>query len=374
VRVDRLSFRQFRNITEIDFTPGPVLNYFVGDNAQGKTSIIEGIFHISTLRSFRTATTLDLIQRGHESAQLEAHVSSISGKTSQKNLKVRLSKGHRQLTLNEKQVSPSKFVGQVRTVVFSPESLGAIKFGPDLRRELVDQAVYQISSEAPLAFTRFSKALRQRNACLKQIKMGLIVPNKGRGILESLDAGFLQAATEITFLRLRFLDTILPHAQETLSLIMGEKCSLEFAYESHDEPWKERNLEAIHQRLKDEILDSSRRISEEALGVTLTGPHRHDLSFLFNGNDSRIFCSQGQQRALILSFKIAEIVYHGKAFESYPLLLLDDVLSEFDEKKRRFLVDFLRAHNAQTFLTTTDHTQVLQGCSVFHVEAGRLKT
>jgi DNA replication and repair protein RecF len=373
VRVDRLVLRQFRNIKSIDFKPGQILNFFVGDNAQGKTSLIEGIFHISTLRSFRTATTHDLIQFNHEAAQLEAHVSSIRGKSTAKDLKVRIHKGHRQLTLNDKIVSPKQFIGQIKTVVFSPESLAAIKSGPDLRRELVDQAVFQISSEAPIAQSRFSKALRQRNACLRQIKTGLITPKKGRAILESLEEGYLSAATELTYLRLKFLRDILPHTQQTLSQILGEKTSLDFAYESHDQPWNERNLEAIYGRLKGELEDSTRRVAEDALGVSLSGPHRHDLSFLFNGNDSRIFCSQGQQRALILSFKIAEIVYHGKAFESYPLLLLDDVLSEFDEKKRRFLVDFLRSYEAQTFLTTTDHTQVLQGCSVFHIEAGQLK-
>ena len=126
-------------------------------------------------------------------------------------------------------------------------------------------------------------------------------------------------------------------------------------------------------RIKTEISAENIRIAEEVLGITLAGPHRHDLNFLFNGKDSKIYCSQGQQRALILSFKMAEIVYHDQAFGSCPLLLLDDVLSEFDENKRRYLVDFLRTSRAQTFLTTTDRTQLAwPECSEFQMDGGRL--
>jgi recombinational DNA repair ATPase RecF len=154
------------------------------------------------------------------------------------------------------------------------------------------------------------------------------------------------------------LDRIFVKTEAILGKITGEAVTLKFQYQSGQKPWTQRGLKEIQGRLCDELLAPDRVRAEVATGITLTGPHRHDLSFLFNGNDSRIFCSQGQQRALILAFKIAEIVYHSEAFGSYPLLLLDDVLSEFDESKRRFLIEFLQSNEAQTFLTTTDQSHL----------------
>jgi DNA replication and repair protein RecF len=377
VRLKRLRLSHFRNIANVDFEPTDALNFFVGDNAQGKTSLIEGIFFLSTLRSFRTTKTVDLIQTGEPAFQLEANVDTKSA-FPQKNpqtldLKIRAGTVERKVWLNGKATTASKFAGRLKVVVFSPESLSAIKSGPEARRELVDTAVFQISEQGAVAQAQFARALRQRNAALKQIRDGQISPQKGRQVIESLDLGFVNLAAEVTTERLKLLDEIFVLQQEVLSSILGHKIDLKFTYPSGGREWTQRGLDQVRARLIAELDDPTRRATEEALGVTLTGPHRHDLAFLFNGNDSRIFCSQGQQRALILAFKIAEIVYHSKVFASHPLLLLDDVLSEFDEQKRRFLIDFLRKHDAQTFLTTTDSTQALQGCSICRVTAGRIE-
>ena len=194
----------------------------------------------------------------------------------------------------------------------------------------------------------------------------------GQRLLEGIDESYIVAASKLIFARLFFLGELYPFFNEVLSQILGTKSEAQVLYKSADEPWSLTTEEQARRRLRDELNDSIRRVAEESLGATLTGPHRHDISILFNGNDSRFFCSQGQQRALILAFKIAEIMYHRKAFESYPLLLLDDVLSEFDEKKRGFLIEFLRNNEAQTFLTTTDQTQAPNGSSLFKIKEGMI--
>jgi DNA replication and repair protein RecF len=370
VRLSKLSLRQFRNLTHLEFEPGPVLNVIYGDNAQGKTSILEAIYFLSTLSSFRTGKVSDLIQFETGAFQLSGQ---LAGRKQMPplDLKVRVDNGQRVTSVNEKAVSSRQFVSQLKTVIFSPESLGAIKFGPDQRRTLIDQAVFQLLGTAAEAQMSFSRALKQRNACLKQLRDGEIDLKQGHALLESLDEVFLKAAAEVTFYRLQFLDDILPQMQEILCKIIGQQCMLDVLYESGEKAWTERSFEAVSARLREELEAPTRRVAEVALGSTLTGPHRHDITLLFNENDSRIYCSQGQQRALILSFKMAETVYHSKVFESFPLLLLDDVLSEFDEKKREFLIEFLRANEAQTFLTTTDQARFLQGCS-FRIEAGQI--
>jgi DNA replication and repair protein RecF len=373
VRLKKFSLRQFRNINEIEINPDKALNVFIGENAQGKTSLLEGIYFLSTLKSFRPGKLTDLTKVGSDRFQVEGilNIDGVANQTT--DLKVRFEELKKKTYLNEKLIPAGKFISTLRVVVFSPDSLAAIKYGPELRRELIDQAVFQISKKAAQAQEFYAHAVRQRNACLKQIKNGILEKNQGREVLGSLEPAFLRLASEVTYYRLEFLDSIKESMAEIVTKIMGTTVNLDFAYKSEEKNWEERGYSAIHDRLLRELEIIGRRASEEAIGLSLVGPHRHDLAFVFNQSDSRIYCSQGQQRALILSFKMAEIVYHGKAFDSYPLLLLDDVLSEFDEKKQNFLVDFLRDHEAQTFLTTTDQTQILSGCQMFHLTAGTLK-
>lgn len=325
---------------------------------------------LSALKSFRPGKILDVVKNDTEGCQIEAHTSYSDLSTS--HLKYRIAGKSRQLSVDNQSSKPSDFVRKLRVVLFSPESLDAIKSGPDSRRQLVDQALAQVSPSANIAQGQFTRALRQRNACLKAIKQGRLSQHQGRMTLESLDPSYLQLSTDIIGERLCFLDNIREDTQNTLEAILGQKVTLDFSYRSQDSQWKERSPEDIKERLTQELNDPQRRLGEEALGTTLTGPHRHDLGFVFSGNDSRIFCSQGQQRALILSFKMAEIVYHHKVFGSYPIFLLDDVLSEFDAQKRRYLVEFLGMSQAQTFLTTTDQIEVSEGYSDFHIRNGSL--
>ncbi len=371
MKVSRIKIRQFRNLQSIEVVPDKILNVLVGDNGQGKTSFVEALYYLSTLKSFRTGKTSDLVQKDQNGFLIEADVQTSSnlGMT----LNVRVVDKVRTLFLNEKPTSSSKFATKLRAVVFSPESLASIKSGPEARRDLIDQAAYQLSERAAQAQRDFSRALRQRNACLKQVKNGELTPEMGEDILGSLEYNFLSTGAEVIEERLLLLDKIFPKIDGILEKITGVKDSLKFSYQSGQRPWIERKKDKILDRLRHELNSVERRHAERSSGVTLTGPHRHDVSFLFNENDSRIFCSQGQQRAFILAFKIAEIVYHSEAFGSYPLLLLDDVLSEFDEHKRRFLIEFLRNNEAQTFLTTTDQTHFLKDSRVFQVEAGRVQ-
>jgi DNA replication and repair protein RecF len=371
VRISQLKIRNFRNLSDINLKPNKILNILVGDNGQGKTSLIEGIFFLSALKSFRTGKVTDLVQHNQNGFLIDGRVETETA-VSSIDLKIKIEDKARKLFVNEKPTTASNFISKLRTVVFSPESLASIKLGPEARRDLVDHGVIQISEDAAKGHLEFLRVLRQRNACLKQIRDGDLAIGSGEDILESLDPLFLNAATTVTAERLKFLDYLFSKIENLLEEITGESNTLQFSYKSSKGPWLERtNSELLH-RLRDELKSLDRVQAERSAGVTLTGPHRHDVTFLFNGNDSRIYCSQGQQRAVILAFKIAEIVYHSETFGSYPLLLLDDVLSEFDETKRRFLIELLCKNEAQTFLTTTDHNHYLEGSAVFTVDAGRV--
>jgi DNA replication and repair protein RecF len=375
MRLSHLSLRNFRNISTLEINPHQTLNFFVGENAQGKTSLIEAIYLLSTLKSFRTGKLADLIQMSDGETPVGANVVGLVAgerKLSELVLKVRLAAHERKVSINDKLTTSTKFVGNLRTVLFSPESLTAIKGGPEQRRDLIDQASLQIIPNAYQMQKDFSHALKQRNALLRQMRDGEMSREVGSPLLAGIDETYMMAASNVIYARLFFLTEIEPFFNESLSQILGQKAQAQVIYKSADVPWDVADLGKIKSRLCAELIHSTRRVAEESLGSTLTGPHRHDISILFNGNDSRFFCSQGQQRALILAFKIAEIMYHRKAFESYPLLLLDDVLSEFDENKRGFLIEFLRSNEAQTFLTTTDQTQAPHGSSLFKIKDGKI--
>ena len=167
MKLSKLSLRNFRNISELEVEPHQTLNFFVGENAQGKTSLIEAVYLLSTLKSFRTGRLADLIQMTeNNSLKGSTVIGEVIGekKTSDFTLKVRLGAHERKALINEKPTTSSKFVGHLRTVIFSPESLATIKGGPDQRRELIDLASLQIIPNAHQIQRDFSHALRQRNA------------------------------------------------------------------------------------------------------------------------------------------------------------------------------------------------------------------
>jgi len=379
MRLERFVARQFRNLNSVELACEPKLNVLIGHNAQGKTNIIEGLHVLSTLSSFRHATTTQLIQEGFEESQLEGRVYVDNKVDKFHDLRVRLAGVRRSCSVDDKIVDPGRYTTYLKAVVFSPESLMAIKTGPEARRDLLDEALAQVSSSAVQARWEFTKTLKQRNALLKQLKNELISLNYAREMLETLDLFYIDASSRLTWERQNILLALQPIALETLAQILGEPdTALLIEYTDSQESWFNAvSLDQVKQRFLVAVSDEKRRRAEEALGTTLTGPHRHDVRFVFNGKDSRIFASQGQQRALILAFKIAEIVYHGSTFGSFPILLLDDVLSELDEKKRNYLIEFLRSNEAQTFVTTTDleSAELLNReshCAVFRVEQGKV--
>lgn len=289
-----------------------------------------------------------------------------------KSLSVGFSEDQKSFSVNEVKTTPGKFKKNLSVIVFSPESLASIKSGPEARRDLVDEALFQTSESASTSIDLFKRALRQRNALLRQ----LLDQPGDVGLLETLEVltdQFVTLAAKLTSERLSFLKKIRPLLETSLRTIMGDKTlGFSFRYLVSDEEATDWNEEQVFERITRRIKDPNIRAGELSLGASLVGPHKHHVSFLFNENDSRIFCSQGQQRAVILAFKMSEMVYHDQALKTSPVLLLDDVLSEFDVERRKFLIGYLGTAQTQTFLTTTDETRILDGAQEFRIDRGRL--
>ena len=381
MQIHRLIVQQFRNLESKEIEFSPTVNMFVGGNGQGKSNLLEAICLLSYGKSFRFTQSQDFLRlkEGQRSpaSHLRGHISR-NGLHDQ--IDLTLKKSSKQFLINEKRVSSTQMAKKFPVVLFSPESLNAIKSGPDQRRQLIDEALVFHKPEALSVLNNFKRALKSRNKLLKTLLKGEINEIDFERTFESLNISYFQFAAELTFQRLQILEKLKPFMQEAVDFMLRgsekerEHESADYDYLISDEKANTWPAEKINKALQNRARQLS--AAEKASGTSLIGPQKHDIRFLYSGNDSRYYCSQGQQRALILAFKMAQIVYHSKAHDFHPLLLLDDVMSELDPTKRQRLVEFLSQVNAQIFMTTTDweNRPSIEGKSltVFDVDSGRV--
>ncbi len=337
---------------QLEFPSGVVV--CLGQNGQGKTNLVEALYFLLRGESFRPHSNESLLF--HENAHI-APAAIVEGRLTQKNLthdlKLQLTDGKKIVQWNGNRVTTAALARNFPVVLFSPESLAAIKEGPEQRRKLLDDVVLTHSNTGVKILKDFKYALRTRNRILKDVKNGTTPEREARRLLESLDPSYLPLAAELTVARLAALTALQGDVQKAASYLLDQTAvdiSVEYMISGQNAySWSRSDLlSAMHTRAME------LRASELEAGVSLVGPQRHDIRILFSGKDSRFFCSQGQQRALILSVKMAQILYYHRSHQVYPFLLLDDVLSELDPTRRTNLVKFLRDIPAQIFLTTTD--------------------
>ncbi len=347
--IEIINYRNYEHL-KLPLTLG--VNVFFGDNGQGKTNLIEAIHFLTKGESFRPGTGDVFISERNplSPAVIRGEIQSTDW-----NNRVRLTfqNNRKNLFLDEKRTSAPELVRRFPLVLFSPESLHAVKAGPESRRDLIDDflASFKLSNGRILA--DFKKTLRHRNRLLKDIKTGKLPEESGRDVLSSMNPIFLRQAAELSYARIEALQGLLPFINQSMREILKiENVDISVDYLISSESALDWQLPEIHNALQNRLKELSQREIES--GGTLIGPHKHDIRFLFNGNDARYYCSQGQQRALILSFKMAQIMYHYRVYQTHPVLLLDDVLSELDFDKRANLIDFLKRINTQIFITTTE--------------------
>ncbi len=339
-------FRNFENL-EVEFEKK--INIFIGQNGQGKSNLLEALSLLILNDSFRFVENENLIKFHQPGAFIEAFLEKDS---LDYKVQMQILKSRKNVMWNEKKVSQNFIRNHISCVVFSPESLSSIKEGFDERRLLVDQALIATHLNGSDLVSEFKKAQKTRNRILKDHVEGLSANARTIDLLESLQPIYEKLCVDLTWARIELLKGIQKDFSEAVQFILKTSVDISVEYLVS----KEKSLELSQKQINDAIHQRfvQLRDAELASGTSLVGPHKHEIQFLFNKNDSRFYCSQGQQRALILSFKMAQIVYHRKAHGTYPILLLDDVLSELDGIKRSALIEFLHGINTQIFMTTTD--------------------
>ncbi len=374
--LEQLNLDYFRNYIkeEIKLDSNKVI--LLGDNAQGKSNILEAIALLSTLKSYRTNKDTDLIYHHRLYGQITAE---IRNKYANYDLKITLpQKGRRQLIVNQEKVKRNiDFLGILNTVLFSSLDIDLIRGAPEYRRNWVDNLLIQVEPIYFQVIKDYYHLLRQRNALLKQIKkQGFNHPeNIPQNITLELviwDEKLAQTASRVTRRRARVLKKIEPLAKFWHSQISAKTEKLQINY-TPNVPWSEDSPEIVQQTIQKEI--EQKKILEINFGSTLVGPHRDEIEFIINDSVAKNYGSQGQQRTLVLALKLAELELIEQIVGESPVLLLDDVMAELDLKRQQQLLDCL-GDRFQTIITTTHLNyfgqQLLDEAQIIQVKMGRL--
>ena len=279
-------------------------------------------------------------------------------------LKYTIQNGQRTYLLNDKKESISKINKKISTILFTPDSLSCIKLDSSKKRELIDDFIPLIHSRGHDIIHSYNKILKMRNKILKDFLKEEVSLIQTKRLLESIETTYLEKASWLTLVRYETLKVLEPLTQEILASLHSNSGAFEMKYQiSGEEPLGENNssFKELYSAMHKKLLE--RREIELARGITLVGPQKHDISFFYRAQDARFYCSQGEQRMLILALKVAQIVYYKKERKEYPILMLDDVLSELDQKNQKNLIEFLDGLETQIFLTTTEIHPLFKGLS-----------
>lgn len=357
MQITNLSLRNFRNIKSQELKFSEHLNLFLGQNAQGKSNLLEAICLLCRGQSFRPSKNIHFIHKDiHIDNENAAAILRANAKDQNLDFQflIQIQNAKKNFLLNDKKISSESLAEKLSCVVFSPESLNAIKNSSGDRRELIDEMLFNNSKQERQKIAFYNKCLMSRNKLLKSIKESSSPSRQQIMTLEALDESFLKAAAELAFARIEALHKIKAELQKNFNEISNTQSLVDISmeYVISDQIANTWTYQQCFDFMQKRLADL--RFREMQFGSSLVGPHKHDINFLYAGNDSRYYCSQGQQRALILAFKIAQIVYHRNTQNRWPILILDDVLSELDGEKQKKLIEFLMNCQAQTFVSSTD--------------------
>jgi len=349
-----LTLRNFKSYASETFSFHDQFNLILGENAQGKTNLLEAIHFLLAFRPFKQLRTEEIISFGSSECGLKGEILSHSGFDE---VHILLNEDHKTLKLNSKIVyHTSKIYGRYNIVSFLPTDLELIKGGPQGRRRYIDALICALEGAHLRDLKLYHRALTQRNAILA--KTSAITSDK----IEIWDEKLAEVGSQVISRRLEFISKIKPQLNKIYKLTSGLDQDIQIHYKSSID--LEGNLE---QSFKD-VLRLKFEIDKKRFHTTV-GPHRDQISFSIAGKDSAVYASQGEAKNLALSLKTSEIEMIKQFLGRTPILLLDDVTSELDGQRKKFLFKFLEDFPGQIFITTTDIKEILYKgeIRVFHI-------
>lgn len=363
--VKKHTVKNYRNITDMTIEPSSSITVINGENGQGKTNLLESIWLLSGAKSFRNTKDADLIQKGSSFSVIQSSV--LAEEQEEKEIKITIS--------NDKQDRKGRFAavngvdygratslaGTFYCVVFAPGHLSLVKGSPAGRRKFVDAALCQLYPSYIETFRRYTRLLSQKNALLKEMRIDASGKQPKKDLLWVLNQEFAKYAVEIREKRDLYITAIKETATEKYKKISREQEELTITYTQ-----AEKDPALLLAKLE-------RNIDQEIrLGFSLIGPHRDDITLLLNGEDTKIYASQGQQRSIALCLKLAEAQQIKTVTNEMPVVLLDDVLSELDMHRQHYLLNDLSS--GQVIITSCE-TDIFTNHSgkIYEIENGALK-
>ena len=366
MQIKSIGLKNFRNYASLQIDFSNEFNIIYGNNAQGKTNIIEAIFLCASGRSHRTSKDGELLKYGTSAFGINL---VLEREGVQKEINIMFSNEERKrIKIND---IPTKrigdLMGQLNAVMFSPEDLLLIKQGPAERRRFADITISQLKPSYFYDLQQYAKILFQRNTLLKNIT----VKRELVDTLDVWDRHLIKTGSRIMKERSCFVNKLNELAEIRHKKLTNNEENLTLKYNPSFD-YKCNDNEDMENCFKKEIDKNRQR--EIMKGNTILGPHRDDIDIVLNGESTKIYGSQGQQRTAVLSMKLAEIDLMKEESGEYPVLLLDDVLSELDDRRKEYLIESIE--NVQTFITCTDRRffkSNSRNAAFFYVESGNIE-
>ena len=374
----KVRLKNYRNFSNLSIEFDPNLNIFTGNNAQGKTNLLEGLNLIIKGSSYRTKEDREVIKWNNESAYLFGEINK-----DDENIQVALAlvlekkpedfyknKLIKTIKINQNIRKKTALNKEFKGVVFSPEHLQIIKGAPSLRRKFLDEQISQIYPLYYRYLSEFYRILGHRNNILKKE----INQKKKREQLLMWDPRLIERGSFLILTRVKFIKKINRLAHKFHQKITKEKENIELTYQSNISKDQEENISSISKEFKDKLEEYREKEIEQR--VTLLGPHRDDFSVYINGFNVASYGSQGQQRTAVLSLKLSELELIKEKEGVYPIFFLDDVMSELDEDRRHFLLGLIIDKKVQTFITSINldyfNNNIKEKSRIFKIEEGKI--
>jgi len=352
--VESLNVKNFRNIKEIEIFPGENINFLIGENAQGKTNLIESIYLTAFLKSFRTNNVSEVVKQGENFSIINLNLNNNNVKNS---ILLKVEKNKKFILVNKKNPFKNDYFKILNVIIFHPEEVNLISSNPSFRRNLIDRSIFYENFKYIDIYKKYYKCLKQRNFNLKQ---------KYKEV-ECWEEQLIEYGANIVFERNKYL--------EIINTIFKEKIFYKVNNENYKivYSFKYEKLDEIKKELKNCFLKN--REKEKIIGYTLVGPHRDNIEFYIDEKPANIYGSQGQKRSIIISFKTAQILNYKRTHGYAPILILDDMTSELDSNRKNILLENLLHNSGQVFITGTDIKQINHSdlTKVFRVKSGEIK-
>lgn len=361
MKIEKIEIENFRNIEKLTAEFDNV-NVIYGENAQGKTNLLEALYLFCGLKSFRKAKDRELVRFGSEYARMKI---DFIKEARQQNAEI-LIKERRSAELNGiKKPFPTALSQEIKVIIFSPDHLSMVKDGPAERRKFTDGALCQIKSGYRNVLKEYNRCLVQRNILLKDAAKNPALVN----MLEVWDKSLAAAGAKIIYQRNRYIESLAPYVKEIFGGISNNREKIEIKLNNSFE-CDLTDGDEISKKFLTALKDSTQK--DLATCRTNLGPHRDDIDLFINQSPARQFASQGQQRSCVLALKLAEAQLLSQMTGEEAVALLDDVMSELDEGRQEYIINNIKA--GQIFITCCDAAPVLKlkEGRAFHIKGGEI--